>query len=116
MSRRWMAFWLAASALFLVAATAIVTYAVALVVRSQRDASGIRERFDLLEFVTIHRPHLTYHVDSRHMLCFATRKPSTCRGLVQFDCPVTLLEQAQEREQEKVEPKTTSVVHAPRHP
>lgn len=55
---------------------------------------SVKEQFDELEFVTIHRPHLTYFIDVKYMLCFATRKP-TYQDLVLFDCPDRLWKEAE---------------------
>lgn len=43
------------------------------------------EKYDELEFVVVHRPHVTYFVDIKYTLCFATRKPNY-QDLVQFRC------------------------------
>ena len=48
------------------------------------------QKFDELEFIVVHRPHLTYLVDPRYQLCFATRKPDF-QDLVQFTCTEPLL-------------------------
>lgn len=52
-------------------------------------ASGIKEKFDELEFVVVHRPHVTYFVDMKYFMCFATRKPNY-QDLVFFHCPERL--------------------------
>jgi hypothetical protein len=44
------------------------------------------EAYNELEFTVIHRPHITYLVDTKYLLCFATRKPQY-QDLVQIECP-----------------------------
>lgn len=48
------------------------------------------EEYNELEFVVVHRPQLTYFVDMKYFLCFATRKPDY-QDLVQFSCPERML-------------------------
>lgn len=43
------------------------------------------EKYDELEFVVVHRPQITYFVDVKYNLCFATRKPNY-QDLVEFQC------------------------------
>lgn len=50
---------------------------------------GVKTTFDELEFVVVHRPHLTYFIDMKYLLCFATRKPNY-QDLAQFHCPENL--------------------------
>lgn len=62
--------------------------------------SGLKEKFEELEFVVIHRPHLTYFVDMKYFLCFATRKPDY-QDLVQFVCPERMWKDVEESLQGK---------------
>lgn len=48
------------------------------------------EKYNALDFMMVNRPHVTYFVDTRYMLCFATLKP-TYRDLVPFECSDLLL-------------------------
>lgn len=48
------------------------------------------ERYDELQFEVLHRPHVTYLIDRRYRLCFATRKPDY-QDLVQVQCTDRLL-------------------------
>ena len=52
-----------------------------------------QEKYEELEFVMIHRPQVTYFVDLKFMLCFATLKPDYA-DLVEFRCPDYLLRHA----------------------
>ena len=71
--------------------TAVVT-AGALLIRSRttRDLPAPPEKYDELQFVMVHRPHVTYFVDTQYMLCFATLKPEY-RDLAPFECSDALL-------------------------
>ena len=60
---------------------------------SAKRTPGIKEKFKELEFVVVHRPHLTYFVDMKYGLCFATRKPKY-QDLAAFSCPERLLKEA----------------------
>lgn len=51
------------------------------------------EKYDELEFTIIHRPHITYLIDTKYSLCFATRKPDF-QDLVQIECPDRMWEDA----------------------
>lgn len=63
--------------------------------RPCRSQGGIKEDFDELEFRVIHRPHVTYFVDLRYALCFATRKPDY-QDLVQLGCTERLVQDAKD--------------------
>ncbi len=62
--------------------------------------TGLKEKFNELEFVVIHRPHLTYFVDMKYFLCFATRKPDY-QDLVQFVCPERMWKEVEDSLQGK---------------
>ena len=71
-----------------------------------KGGSGIPDKFDELEFVVVHRPHVTYLVDVKYFMCFATRKPDF-QDLVKFHCPERLWKEVEESLQNKaVKPKT----------
>lgn len=53
------------------------------------------EKYDELEFVVVHRPHVTYFVDIKFSLCFATRKPDY-QDLVKFTCTDRLMKEVEE--------------------
>lgn len=75
---------------------AAVLYSAALMTGDRIEAkrtSGIKEKFEELEFVVVHRPHLTYFVDLKYKLCFATRKPEY-QDLAEFPCPERLSKEA----------------------
>jgi hypothetical protein len=55
-----------------------------------KGSSGIPDDYDELQFTTVHRPLVTYFVDRRYGLCFATRKPDY-QDLVQLSCTPNLL-------------------------
>ena len=69
---------------------------------------GVKVDFDELEFVVIHRPHLTYFVDLKYLLCFATRKPDY-QDLVQFHCPERVWQEIREGLQVKAKTKDGGV-------
>lgn len=54
---------------------------------------AVKEKYEELQFVVVHRPDVTYFVDFRYLLCFATRKPNY-NDLVRFKCPDLLLREA----------------------
>lgn len=70
---------------------------------------GVKETFDELEFVVIHRPHLTYFMDVKYLLCFATRKPDY-QDLVQFHCPERMWKEVEESLKGKVKVKPAGKV------
>ena len=53
------------------------------------------EEYSRLEFRIVHRPHVTYFVDLKYMLCFATTKP-THTGLLQIPCTDSLIAETAE--------------------
>lgn len=53
--------------------------------QAETDTFVVAKSYTELQFRVIHRPHITYLVDLRYMLCFATRKPDY-QDLVQFEC------------------------------
>ena len=83
---------IAAYALGAAALLASILYALAIKDKGER-TSGIKTKFDELEFVVVHRPYLTYFVDVKYLVCFATHKPEH-QGLVEFRCPDRLLQEA----------------------
>ncbi len=95
---RWLL--LLAGLLSLAPGTALLLWVSGVFSAPKSGASGIKERFDELEFIVIHRPHLTYFVDLKYRLCFATRKPAY-EGLSEFQCPDYLLLEAEHGEQKK---------------
>lgn len=60
------------------------------------EKSHFKDKFDELEFAVIHRPHLTYFIDTKYFLCFATRKPDY-QDLVQFICPERMWKEVVEK-------------------
>lgn len=86
----WVAAYVAGAAILLVA----ILYALTIIGKEGTErTSGIKTKFDELEFVVVHRPHLTYFVDIKYLTCFATRKPQY-QDLVEFQCPDRLLQEA----------------------
>lgn len=73
---------------------ATIAWGMVIILASKRPAAVTApERYSELQFAVLHRPHVTYFVDRRYRLCFATRKPDY-QDLVQFDCSERLLVEA----------------------
>lgn len=72
--------------LLVVAALVAIIFPIAFYVKDRAGKGGIKDKYEELEFVVVHRPQLTYFVDTKYFLCFATRKPDY-QDLVQFICP-----------------------------
>lgn len=58
---------------------------VAFVRHQRKEEKRQGEVYKKLEFRVIHRPHVTYFVDLKYMLCFATTKPEH-HGIGQIQC------------------------------
>lgn len=88
---------------FTISSAAVIIGLVIIIMGSKEcesEISSAKERYDELEFVVIHRPQITYFVDLKHTLCFATRKPNY-KDLVEFPCPERLWKEAELKEKKK---------------
>lgn len=74
--------------LFIVALSVVIFF-----IMTRTEDVKPREKYDELEFVVVHRPHITYFVDFKYMLCWATLKP-TYQDLKDFTCTERLLNEA----------------------